>query len=379
MKKIGIISELNFKSINYGNRLQAYALNSYIKRHYSYDVHSLVVVKSEKKYKRLSAKFQDAIDSIYIYIKDKFYKNCEVYVNNEKLLRLLNNFTKTFVKPEDILSYNLIKKSNFYLLIVGSDIVWYQYPRYIDKTKFLDFKNNKNIKKISYAASFGNCSLDKKNIPYITKQLKNFSNISVRENVAVQMLESINIKNVAHVCDPTLLLEKNEWSNIESPPTTIKLGDKFIFVYLLNCSTPNISFINKFASELNLSLVFVFGDALKINNAIIDCSLTLNECSIENWLWLANHSEYIITDSFHGVVFSTIFNKKFFALSHLENKNPNIRIMDYLNTIDEKNKMININDFNLSDYNWDYIKINKNIALFKQLSIEYLDTALNVL
>ena len=133
------------------------------------------------------------------------------------------------------------------------------------------------------------------------------------------MLKNIGINNVKHVCDPTLLLSKKEWENIEQK---INIKEKYIFVYLLGKNKEQREKIKELAKELNLIIVDIShanGEFNKVDEGFSNYSI--DNCSPEEWIWLIHNAEYIITDSFHGVVFSTIFNKKFFVLKRYYTEN----------------------------------------------------------
>ena len=83
----------------------------------------------------------------------------------------------------------------------------------------------------------------------------------------------------------------------------------------------------------------------------------LDECSPEEWIFLINNAEYIFTDSFHGIIFSTIFEKKFIALKREYTEDINNRLIDYLDTIDEKDKYMLVPSYDkLKKMNWNLVK-----------------------
>ena len=88
---------------------------------------------------------------------------------------------------------------------------------------------------------------------------------------------------------------------------------------------------------------------------------------------MIKHSEFVFTDSFHGLVFSTIFQKRFFVINRRNNKNLNIRMSDYLCKIEETDKLVDITHIgSLSNYSWDYNKIKKNMDAFIKVSQDFL-------
>ena len=150
--------------------------------------------------------------------------------------------------------------------------------------------------------------------------------------------------------------------------------EKYIFVYLLGKNKEQREKIKELAKNLNLIIVDIphaNGEFNKVDEGFSNYSI--DNCSPEEWIWLIHNAEYIITDSFHGVVFSTIFNKKFFVLKRYYTENINNRMLDYLNTIDECDKMIDItNCKSINDFEWNYTKIDSKLEEFVTNSKQYL-------
>ena len=372
MKKIAIISELALDNFNYGNRLQTYAFNYYLNSNYKkYKTESLFFTNSCKQ-KRTKITFQTFLNFL------KRFKNesskSQMY-NFSKRLEQANNFTSSKTKLcSKALDYKLLKDTNYDVFIVGSDVVWCQFPRGVNKIKFLDFKTKKDFKKISYSASFSRDYIPKENKKYLTKVLKEFDFISVREKSSIKLLKTIGINNVYHTCDPTLLLDKKYWSSISKK---VDIKDKYIFVYLLGKDKKQREEITRIANSLNLKIVTIpHADGIynEVDNDFGD--YRLDDCSPEEWIYLIENSEYVITDSFHGIVFSTIFEKKFVAIKRDYKEDINNRLIDYLNTINESDKYISSSNLDLKKLNWNYNEINKKINKFINESKQYLDKVL---
>ena len=153
---------------------------------------------------------------------------------------------------------------------------------------------------------------------------------------------------------------------------------KFIFVYLLGTSTRQRKKIIELAKKMNLTIVTVPYAAGVYNLADnIFGDVKLNYCSPQEWIWLIRHAEYIITDSFHGCVFSTIFSKKFIVVKRMSVVDINNRMVDYLNTINETDKMTNFeNTVCLDELVWDYEKINELLRSKIDSSKKYLELVL---
>ena len=374
MKKIGIISELNMKNVNYGNRLQAFALNYYLNKYYNeYKTESLVFKMYDKK-KITKNFFIEYVKSCLKFVLKKMPKfkkrECNKY-DFSKRVQNCNLFTNNNIRlSQEVFNWKRLKKTDYDICITGSDVVWAQRHNAVNRIRFLDFKNKKNFKKIAYAASFGNDYIPNENIDTIRKYLLSFSNISVRENSSVKMLKEKCQIDAKHTCDPTLLLTKEEWKNVEIPVKNI--GENYVFVYLLGKNKEHRQSIKEFAKKNNLKVINVphaNGVYDDVDNSFGD--YTIDNCSPENWIWLIHNAEYVITDSFHGVVFSTIFEKRFFVLKREYQTNINNRMLDYLKTINEIDKFVD----NLKvevEYSWDYDTVNKKLTDLKIYSKDYI-------
>jgi len=296
--KIGIITELINNSLNYGNVLQAFALNEYLNSFDNILAETLIV--NHIKYKKNTSYSPIIIyNKIYRLLKNKLKTNVEKDYNFNERIELFNNFSSK-IKKKYINSIEEIIAADYDCIIVGSDIVWIQDKGVINRLKFLDFKIKK---KVSYAASFGTNFIPNENIKYIKKYLNDFSAISLRENNSVKMLNEIGIKNVKHVCDPTILIKKEEWQKKEKKPL-VNIDKKYIFVYLLGKNKETRELIKNTAKTENLIIISVphaNGHYSDVDNNFADINIC--NCSPENWLYLIDNAEYIFTDSFHGAVF----------------------------------------------------------------------------
>ena len=379
MKKVGIISELNMDNVNYGNKLQAFALNNYLNNTFKCEAESIIIdnkldakkstLKGLHKYANKAKKIPKKVKEVFINITKRFNKK---KYNFNKRLEACNTFIKNNIRLcKNLINLENITKTDYDVFITGSDVVWAQVNGGVNRIKFLNFKTKKNFEKIAYAPSFGNDWIPKENTDTIKDFLSSFNAISVREKSSTEMLKNIGINNVKHVCDPTLLLSKKEWENIEQK---INIKEKYIFVYLLGKNKEQREKIKELAKNLNLIIVDIphaNGEFNKVDEGFSNYSI--DNCSPEEWIWLIHNAEYIITDSFHGVVFSTIFNKKFFVLKRYYTENINNRMLDYLNTIDECDKMIDItNCKSINDFEWNYTKIDSKLEEFVTNSKQYL-------
>ena len=189
-------------------------------------------------------------------------------------------------------------------IIVGSDQVWR--PKYNSHlySAYLDFVNDKSVKRIAYAASFGvgEWEYTKEQETICSELIGQFDAVSVREQSGVELCEEHLGVSAQCVLDPTMLLDREVYEDLCA---SIPKEDESILVYMVDYSEA----IKQQAEKLSQST----GLPIKIIEA--DKGVTEND-SVAKWLAAFRDAKYIITDSFHGTVFSIIFEKNFVAIGN---------------------------------------------------------------
>lgn len=378
--KIGIISEFSTTTTNYGNNIQAYALNRYLCAAYSGHQIETIFFQNGNKSKR-TFYIGLILRKIKFIIGGLGKRGKEEYTDSYFLLQRRKAFQKFVRKniplcPEPM-DWELLNHSDYDLFIVGSDVVWSQWHYSINRIKFLDFTNKKNAKKASYAASFGRDWIPRENRKWLRRYLSDFLCVSVRERSSVQLLESIGVANAVHTLDPTLLIDADEWSCMESRPDGIS-DAPYAFVYLLGMNIEQRRQVERLCRKEKFIIVTVpFAGGIENEADKTFGDVRLMNCSPEEWIWLIHHAEMILTDSFHGTVFATIFKKKFLVIRRecdVHTVDINNRMDDYLRTIDQSDKKVDLSDLDsLSDKIWDYHRISFLLSEKKKESKQYLD------
>jgi len=263
-------------------------------------------------------------------------------------------------------------RSRFYAVVVGSDQVWRPQYSFNIYNFFLDFLHQqKKIKKVAYAASFGTdkWSFSDRETRLCGELLKQFDGISVRENSGVSLcLDYFNINNVVHVLDPTLLLNAEDYSKLIGK-TTKSIG---LFTYVLDDSKSKHDFIKLCATTLNLSLH-------KNQAKLSPVDLELDNLAdyiippIEGWLQGFRDAEFIITDSFHGMVFSIINSKPFFVLVNKDRGAARFEsLLTQLGLEDRLIYDVEGFDFSSIEIAIDYNEVHQKLNLLKKESLQFL-------
>jgi len=337
MKKVGIVTLIGN---NYGGILQAYALKKYIE-----DLGFKVYHLNPKLKKNINVK--------------ELIKGFVYYKRNNKFKKYKKKFFK-FTNRQDCDYY-----------IAGSDQIWNpQIP--FEKRKFF-YLNFTNKKKISYAASIGTIFIDEdqSNAAEIRKLVSSFSNISVREETAKKVLSSIIENNIDVVLDPTLLINPEIW---HKHAISKQIKSDYIFTYFLGLPKNIKEFVDSFALQSKCKIINVYYKKIFINELKHE-----NNLSPQEFIGLIKSSRYVITNSFHGVVFSLIFHKKFYVITR---GNMNSRIFDLLKKLTLEDRIINEKDILEIKYDInDEINYQKIDTIISKLRIEseiFLKNALEI-
>lgn len=246
--------------------------------------------------------------------------------------------------------------------VVGSDQVWRPAfnlgPRL--GNMFLNFADDK-VKKLSYAASFGckEWEYTKEQEKTCSKLAKRFDAISVREASAVDLCKNHFGIDVSLVLDPTLLLNREDYEKVCN---NIPKKDKHIFVYSLVVGESVMSVASKLSEAKGLPIVVKeAGGKVK------------KEDTIEDWFAEFRDADYVVTDSFHGMVFSIIFNKPFYIVMNPSGGNDR-----YLSLLSQLGLMARIVSDDLQPVysGIDWSDVNHRLIELRKASIDFLKTNL---
>lgn len=353
MRKVGIIT-INDDN-NFGNRLQNYALYSYLKKN-NVNVDNIVIVSKGKRIKMVIKKI----------LFDLKFKD----VDHLKRYRF-NKFTKKYINNKYYTNYNFDNKYDYY--IVGSDQVWNYNFKSINLTNnLLSFSDPKNHVFISYAASFGISEIKREIEEAFKSGLKNFSYISVREMQGKEIIERFNLKkDIEVVLDPTMLLDTEEWDMIMTIPKQIKniSSKKFILNYFLGeISETRKEEINKIAEEFDCCII-----------NILDKDDPFFSCNPSEFLWLEKNAFMVCTDSFHSSVFSIIYDTPFIVFERLQKgvTSMNSRIDTLLSKFKLENRRFR-GEITEDLLQCDYTEAKKILEKEKEKSINFLKRALEI-
>lgn len=183
--------------------------------------------------------------------------------------------------------------------IVGSDNVWNSRLTGLDANYFLDFVSDGH-RKASYAASMGLAEPHENERASFAAALKDFAYVSTRERRAAQSLEKICSRKVDDACDPTFFLNAEQWTELALPPSE---KYEYVLAYHMSPSLSFTEFVRKFAARKGLPVIYV-----PFPYGMCGCRAKPHIGPCE-WLGYIKNAGYVVTDSFHGCVFSSIFER----------------------------------------------------------------------
>lgn len=352
---------------NYGGILQAVALYRYLHN----QGHDVVLIYKDNK----TAFYRYIIKEILL--KIPFHDFRKIKTNNNKGIKA---FHRPFIEKEIFkISQNLYtqedleiftKKENFNAIIVGSDQVWrksYMGRKYY-KNYFLDFVAGSEVKKIAYAASFGKDYWEgKDDIDEISKLLADFTAVSTREKSGVAICKnSFGFSDAKHVLDPTMLMDKEFYINeIISKYDTSRVSKGGLLTYVLDEEDEKREIIDFVKENLQIDNIH----HLKGFNSL------KTTYSVPEWLASFSNADFVVTDSFHGMVFSIIFEKDFLIIGN-EGRGMD-RFVSLLSMLWLENRLI-LNKFQLNKDKLekiDFLKVRKILnerRIFSKLFLEKL-------
>lgn len=357
---------------NYGGLLQAFALQKYLKEQGN------EVMTVDFAWNHNLRYF--GIKSILVNILRKYILRRNIRsiipITNEERRRIGQNtdrFTaehiRTTQKIYSVDEISHIKKYQFDAYIIGSDQVWR--PAYSPGMSafFLSFLNKSDdAKRIAYAASFGvdNCNeFSQEALKKYSVLLKQFDAVAVREDSAVDLCKQHFDVAAEHVLDPTFLLDKETYSQlVEQDKCPASNGN--MMVYVLDQSLDKKEVIQAVANERSLIPYSIMPDEKGVYPPVTQ------------WLRGFMDAEYVVTDSFHGVAFSVIFNKPFIAIGNYDRGLA--RFTSVLKMFGLQERLIfSINELTSQLINQpiDYSKVNR-LKIDKQMfAMDFLNNALS--
>jgi hypothetical protein len=367
--KIGILT-VPFNN-NYGGLLQAFALKSVL----SEMGHDVVFLNRRRNPIR-SLKFRVYRLLVRLHLINDFLKQ-----RSERLSVHTDQFKEKYLEPITRPYYSSsdfaeVKNLNIDLFLVGSDQVWrYAYAEESIDDYFFNILERTNLPRISYAASFGTDTMEypemKRRI--VASLLKEFKSISVREESGIRLLVNhfdVSLDKIKCVLDPTFLLNPTQYIKLFEGKN---IQQKYMFTYILDSSLIEDDTIQLIAKKKKITrkdLKAQTGNTSRLS--VI--------APVEEWLKSIYYADCVITDSFHGTVFSIIFNKPFVVVANPERGTA--RLKDLLSKFGLDNRIISKllpESMETLYEEVDWKSVNGRVSQLKKESLAFLQESLTIL
>lgn len=371
MNKIAILT-LYYNNFNYGGVLQAYALQKKIEElGFSAKQISYRIETGITDWKPINWEIRKCLSKVYYYIK---FKNWMKQFENRR--KKIISFAEKIPHTEIVKASNINKLSKEYdCFICGSDQIWN--PIGWQSVFFFDFLP-KNKPRFSYAASVARDSLSEQQLEYMRKYLSKFSTISVRESNTADILNNrYSDLNVCVMPDPVILLTKEQWKAIMVKPL---IDEKYILAYFLGHDEMNREKAIQYAESHKLKIFFV--SHIDKKDYIWEKKHRKSLApimGIEEFISSIANAEMVLTDSFHGAVFSSIFNIPFYVMSRFKKDDQlsmNSRVISLLKELGIPER--NCDDIGkVYDYKWkeeEVKNINFNLERLRKKGIDFLQS-----
>lgn len=370
-KRYGIISyNIYCNFTNYGSALQTYALHRVLNEISPNEIESVVVdycpdILADKDVLNPVKHMRD--------VDEESRKMCElsmpaIYENNKKF--------NAFYKEQYVLSKGKYTSENFDEslttenldgYVCGSDTIWciLEFEGF-DDGYFANYPVMKKSHTISYAASFGDAVFKAEDFETLKERLKNYDAVSVRESTHMDFIKDNTNILVRRVLDPTLLLTGKDYQTITERRI---IQEPYILLYARRYNKKMEDYADQLAEKLNCKVVEI---SLRATNK--DKHIMFYEAGVEEFLSLVKHAEYVVTNSFHGVIFSIQMHKNFTVFSR---EQADVKIDELLGLLHlENRKMIHGDEETPPDI--DYSCVEEILLQERKHSMDYLRQALHV-
>jgi len=355
------------KAINYGAVLQAYALRTEVEE--LGEPCSVINYVGHKMLRESKVFYfphhESLIDSmIYLYRLPM----------RARTIRKFRKFLKEYLNLSDKSIYTTeeLKKLSpqYKYFITGSDQVFNYNGTGDDFNYYLEFERDCN-KKIAYAPSFGIREIDNSHLERVKNNLSSFPSLSARESIGADIVEKLTGNRPQEVCDPTFLLQKEQW---EEMCTSSQYKKPYVLVYSFG-SRHLETYAKKIADEMdgnvvniNRSLPLIFGGR-NVRNAYAP-----SPCE---FLSLIKNAEVVVTNSFHGIALSIILQKEFYGFTnnYANSEGTNYRFKTLGEKLGVSHRIYNLGDV-IERSPIDYAEVEKKINSWRGESLNYLKNAI---
>lgn len=382
MKDVAILTKY-YRNYNYGGMLQGYALYSVVKSMgYSVDIISYDVRNNANSvYPSIVLQTKQYGLGVAIpKVAEKVIAKGKFFIKDilEERVELFDKFEADIEADTDLYNDDSINnlKKEYKVFVSGSDQIWN--PNAV-RNLYLQTFLSEPYRKISYAASIGRDSFSDYEAGVMIPAISRFGAIGVREKTAQKLLEHYLSQPITTVLDPTLLLSIEDWQKVS---TKRLVNEKYVLVYFFSDSLEVRRTAQKFCEDRGLELIFIPYAKQEYN--LSDSKgpgRRMTEVGPREFVSLVKNADFVFTDSFHGAVFSLIHQVPFavFERNKSGHVSMNSRLYDLLDLFQEKDRLVNIKDFDKVDelFSINAEQIKKIISAHREQSLKFLSDSIH--
>ena len=355
-KKVGIITFQ--ESNNFGAMYQAYGLQTAIEElGYTPEIIDYHCIAKEAQYSNRFSKDRTILQNINVMLSFGIYKQSRIKFDLFREKYLLLSECKYDKRQLNGLN------SCYDAFVCGSDQIWNPDSVKDDGTFFLDFVSNVD-KKIPYAPSIGITVISEEYRDLWIKYFNNFVTLSVREQSGATVIEQMTGRKAQVVLDPTLLISKKKWESILEPRVYEK---PYILLYNLDYTPAMVDFAKRASKETGLPVLLPVRTIRDYKDGF-KCYVW----SPQEFLSAIYGAEYVITNTYHGMIMSVIFHKKLIMFDKKCSKNATGKRMDdFLNMVNLSHRKSD-GSLKILSEDIDYDKVDLRLEEEKKRSLTYL-------
>ncbi len=378
-RKIGLLSVYNH---NYGSILQAYAMQR-ILMDMGLDV-EIIRYKKTNMFKQALRLFNIPLlkATIRMKYKDMYCKLCKKEIH-QKILKTrelaFSEFVSTHIRFSKIYAGRMALKNGcnkYDTFVLGSDQVWN--PMNLGSDFFTMTFIPDDKPKITYASSFGVSVIPIYQKNKTKAYLKRINYISVREISGQKIVKELTGRDIPVVVDPTILLSRDVWDAEKGEPI---VKEKYIMCYFISSNPLHRDFARRLAYKTGCKIVSVPHVDEYVKEDVGFGDIVPKGVGPLQFVNLISNADYVCTDSFHGTVFSILYNKTFFTFNRYSGNgkdSTNSRLHSILKLIGLESRMFDsemeIYEELLTTIN--YEKSHKQLERLRTESINYLNNAI---
>lgn len=366
MRKVGIVSYNIYANFtNYGSALQSWALYTAINRALPGRWEAMLVDYCPEilKDKDPLNPFQNMWDK-----DEESRRMCELSLPaiRENYWKFDRFYHERFARTEKYTANNfndIVSKEGLDGFACGSDTIFCIDEFGFDDGYYANYDCMKN-RSIAYAASFGDSHFSEKTYPILNERLTNFKALGIREDMMLPYVKEHTSAPAQRVIDPTLLLTCSDYAEIAAPRLE---SEPYLLLYSRRYSPAMEAYAEKLAQEHGWKIVEI---SLRATNAERGHRM-FYEAGVEEFLSLVKNAEYVVTNSYHGMIFSVQFCKQFVIFSREQCNN---KIEELLLLLGLRDRMLITGEEHFAQI--DYEDVHHRIAVAREASKDFLRSAL---